>query len=198
MSSTKRKIFWGLKNQLDHHRITAAQSLGNPEKVLVFKNVQLLVIHVFHRFAHRSVDILALHQPAPFLAHLHREAVLSFRHGNRPLSDFNPSSTSTEAPRCPRHRLAGRPARTPVKFRTRSASPTPYPGHEPQTLRRRSRRPPPRAGRHHCERPLLPVAAHPDPESDPREAPTGAGPRTLTPTKALRAAALCSRKTPRG
>jgi hypothetical protein len=32
LSSTKRKIFWGLKNQLDHHRITAAQSLGNPEK----------------------------------------------------------------------------------------------------------------------------------------------------------------------
>jgi hypothetical protein len=56
LPSTERKIFWGLKNQLDHCRITAAQFLGNPEKMLGFKSLQLLVIHVFHRFAHRSVD----------------------------------------------------------------------------------------------------------------------------------------------
>jgi hypothetical protein len=66
LPSTESKIFWGLKNQLDHRRITAAQVLGNPEKVLEFKNVQLMVIHVFHRFAHRPVDILAFHHPHRF------------------------------------------------------------------------------------------------------------------------------------
>jgi hypothetical protein len=66
----------GLEKPIGSSPYRPAQFLGNPEKVLGFKNVQLLVIHVFHRFAHRSVDILALHHP-PFLAHLQGSSKIS-------------------------------------------------------------------------------------------------------------------------
>jgi hypothetical protein len=76
---------------------------------------------------------------------------------------------------------SGEPSRRPAA--------TPYRGHAPRSIGRRSRRSRPGASRHRRARPLPVLAAHSHAESHSRQAQTGAGSRALAAAEGVCAAA---------